>query len=377
MEPADLTLERFDDDPHHLLAGLRAAGPIAWLPSIEGWLVTGRDLAVAVMRDADAFTVDDPRFSTAQVVGTSMLSLDGPEHARHRSPFVDALRPSEVVSTHADRIESEAFQLVRSIRTLHAADLRATLAGPLAVQVAAAVLGLGTIDADELLTLYRSIVAAVDDVSSGLPIPVEGSAAFARLATAVRSAAADDSTLIGAIAASLPIEEVVSNSAVFLFGGIETSEGMTANVLHHLLSNPEQWQLLLDDPTLVENAVEESLRLEPAASRVDRYATADVTVAGECVAAGDLVVVSLSAANRDPAAFSDPDRYDVRRANARQHLAFATGPHACIGAQLARLETRATVRAVRELLPGVRLAHVRPPRGVIFWKPPAVQAEWD
>jgi len=169
----------------------------------------------------------------------------------------------------------------------------------------------------------------------------------------------------------------VSNSAVFLFGGIETSEGMTANTLHHLLANPDQWSLVLDDPALIDNAVEESLRLEPAASRVDRYATADIMVAGQRIGAGDLVVVSLSGANRDPDVFERADRFDVRRHNARQHVAFAAGPHACIGAQLARLQTRAVVRVVAELLPGVRLESSDTPRGVIFRKPPAVHVVWD
>ena len=377
MEPADLTLEVLDVDPHGAIAELRAARPVTWVPALDGWLVTGRDLAVTVMRDADTFTVDDPRFSTGQVVGPSMLSLDGAEHARHRSPFVDALRPSEVAAAYGARIEAASFELVRSIQQLGSADLRAAVAGPLAVGVAAEVLGLDTIDRHALLSLYRSIVAAVDDVSRGLAIPADGAKAFEQLSHAIRQASSHPSTLIAAAAATLAADEVVSNSAVFLFGGIETSEGMTANTLHHLLANPDQWSLVLDDPALIDNAVEESLRLEPAASRVDRYATADIVVAGQRIGAGDLVVVSLSGANRDPAVFERADRFDVRRHNARQHVAFAAGPHACIGAQLARLQTRAVVRAVAELLPGVRLESSDTPRGVIFRKPPAVHVVWD
>src|SRR5947208_4337819 len=86
--PADrVTLADLEGDPHRVLARLRAAAPAAWVPVLGTWLVTGYDLAVAVLRDARTFTVDDPRFSTAQVVGPSMLSLDGAPHARHRGPF--------------------------------------------------------------------------------------------------------------------------------------------------------------------------------------------------------------------------------------------------------------------------------------------------
>ena len=95
-----------------MLARLRAAEPVSWLPSLEGWLVTRHDLVLAAMRDAQAFTVDDPRFSTAQVVGPSMLSLDGVEHDRHRAPFVGPFRAGEVAGRFAQTTEDEANRLI-------------------------------------------------------------------------------------------------------------------------------------------------------------------------------------------------------------------------------------------------------------------------
>src|SRR5262249_24097529 len=93
---AAVTLEQLGHDPHPVLARPRADEPVSWLPALRGWLVTRHDLAMAVMRDATTFTVDDPRFSTAQVVGPSMLSLDGEDHARHRVPFAAPFRPTAV-----------------------------------------------------------------------------------------------------------------------------------------------------------------------------------------------------------------------------------------------------------------------------------------
>ena len=116
-----------------------------------------------------------------------------------------------------------------------------------------------------------------------------------------------------------------------MFGGIETGEGMTTNLFWHLLTNPDQLAALRADRALGANAVEELLRLEPAAARVDRYATIDTELDGTAIPRGDLVIVSITAANRDPAAFPDPDAFDITRANARTHLAFAHGPHACVG----------------------------------------------
>src|SRR5271165_2500343 len=101
--PADLVmLADLEADPHPALARLRAAAPVSWVPALGAWLVTGYDPAVEVLRDAGTFTVDDPRFSTAKVVGPSMLSLDGARHARHRAPFTRPFRADEI---HA-RLES-------------------------------------------------------------------------------------------------------------------------------------------------------------------------------------------------------------------------------------------------------------------------------
>jgi cytochrome P450 len=120
------------------------------------------------------------------------------------------------------------------------------------------------------------------------------------------------------------------------------------------------------------------LRLEPAAGRVDRYATRTVDLGGATIAAGDLVIVSLTAANRDPAAFPDPDRFDPGRPEARTHLAFAQGPHACIGLHLARLETRLALEAALDGWPDLRLATgATPPSGVIFRKPRSLPVTWQ
>jgi cytochrome P450 len=129
------------------------------------------------------------------------------------------------------------------------------------------------------------------------------------------------------------------------------------------------------DRTLIPAAVEESLRLEPAAAVVDRYATRDVELGGASIRAGDLVTASITGANRDPAVFADPDRFDLARANVRQQLAFARGPHVCIGLDLARLEAATALDALLDL-PGLRLTGDTAPRGLVFRKPPAVYMTW-
>ena len=375
---AALTLDRLDSDPYEALARLREREPVSWVPVLDGWLVTRRDLCIEVMRDADRFTVDDPRFSTAQVVGPSMLSLDGDEHRRHRDPFAWGLRKPEVMERYTDAVEREARRLVEALAPDGRAEIRRDLAGPLAVNVVAGALGLQDAEPGVVLGWYDEIVAAVDRVSVGGEIGPDARQAMGALARHVGATIERGDGVLPGATATLAQAEVVSNAAVMMFGGIETSEGMTTSLFWHLLSDPQGWAAVMADPSLAANAVEESLRLEPAAGRVDRYATADVGLGGAEIRRGDLVIVSLTAANRDPATFPDPDTFDIARPNARAHLAFAQGPHACVGLHLARLETRSALTAVLGGWPGLAIEpDSTPPSGVIFRKPRSLRVRWD
>ena len=127
----------------------------------------------------------------------------------------------------------------------------------------------------------------------------------------------------------------------------------------------------------IDAAVEESLRLEPAAANVDRYATVDVDFFDASIRAGDYVIVSLAGANRDPDVFDEPDRFRLDRPNVRQHTAFALGPHACLGIHIARAQTAAAIAALLELNEvTLNPQRSQPPRGLVFRKPPAVTATW-
>ena len=144
-----------------------------------------------------------------------------------------------------------------------------------------------------------------------------------------------------------------------------------------LSTHREQLALARRDPAMLEAALEESLRLEPAAAVIDRYATADTELGGASIARGDLVRLSLAGANRDPTVFPDPDAFALARRN-RRHLAFAQGPHVCVGVHLARLEARTALSQLLSRLPGLRLDPERPAeiRGLVFRKPPRLDALW-
>jgi cytochrome P450 len=365
----DVRIEDLTGDPHPHLARVR---PVAWVPALGGFLVTGRAAALEVLRDAETFTVDDPRFSTAQVVGPSMLSLDGPEHERHRSAFAGVVRPRDVTDRFAPFVTAAVGRRLDALDQRGHADLRTELAAPVAASVVAQTLGLdGGDDAAvaRLVGWYRAIVASVSAISAGSPPTPAGVDSMGELGEHLRGHLPHGG--------GLATDAMVSNAAVVMFGGIETTEGMILNALWYLLTVPGLLDEVRQHPDLVAAAVEESLRLEPAASRVDRFATRRTTVAGTEIEAGSLVVVSLAGANRDPEVFPDPDRFDLHRPNGRRHLAFAAGPHLCLGMDLARLEAQTAVAGVLRRLPDLRLDDDAPsPSGLVFRKPERLPVHW-
>jgi cytochrome P450 len=349
-----ITLAELEADPHPLLARLRRTEPVAWIEPLGAWLVTRRDLALKVMRDPESFTVDDPRFSTGQVVGRSMLTTDGDEHARERAPFARPFRLEAVRERFTSVVADEVERLIDALEPAGRGELRRGVAGQLAAHTMMVALGLEDVGARQMLRWYEAIVDATSGLSAGRPVPEAG----ARAVEELRSRGAGP------------------NEAVLLFGGIETTEGMICNALLHLLSHDDQLELVRGDRALLGNAIEESLRLEPAAASIDRYATRKVELGGVTIADGDLVTVSLAGANRDPQTFADPDRFDVRRENAGRHLAFAAGPHVCLGMHLARLEAHTAISRLLDRLPNLRLEHPVAPRGLVFRKPPELPARW-
>ena len=263
------------------------------------------------------------------------------------------------------------------------AELRREFAGPLAVAVVTEALGLRDVDVNTVLSWYAAIVAAVSEVTAG-QAGHRGGRRCVRPAAGRRGAhsrqyrPAIAAKGRRASAGGLSQDEVASNAAVLMFGGIDTTEGMILNAVRHLLSDPETLALVRERRGFL---AEHDRGVDPVgAGRRDRRPIRHprCRVGGAQIQRGDLVSISIAGANRDPAVFSDPDRFDIRRANARLNLAFALGPHFCLGAQLARTETTIAVGRLLDRLPGLRLDSDYPnaPRGLVFRKPPTLQVRW-
>lgn len=375
-----ITVEQLTKAPYDALARLREHEPVSWVPALNAWWVTRRDLALEAMTDADTFTVDDDRFTTARILGTSMLNLDGPQHERHRSAFTAPFRPKFVREELEERITAHANSLMAT--TLAGpSELRTGVAGPLAVETILDVLGLRDISVDDVLGWYGAFGQAITALAIGDEISDEVHGTLARLYGYVGDAMdSDDAGLITRLVDDevLTPDEIPAAVAVVMFGAIETSEAMTANAFWHLLTNPEILERVRADRSLLPQVINESLRLEPAAAWVDRYTTNDVDLGGVTIPKGELVTINLLASNRDPDVFEDPDVFDIDRPNHAQHVTWAVGPHACLGLHVAKAETATAITALLDVedAQGRRFEldaeQSRPPTGLIFRKPDSV-----
>jgi cytochrome P450 len=163
---------------------------------------------------------------------------------------------------------------------------------------------------------------------------------------------------------TLSDRELTANASLLIGAGFETTVNLIGNGIVALLQHPEQLARLRDDPDLWPAAVEEILRLDSPVQMTARTAGCDVEIAGNHIAAGDMVALFLGSANHDPHVFNDPNDFDITRTNARNHLAFASGVHACLGAALARIEAATALRALFETFPDLRLTAPSQRRGL-------------
>lgn len=363
--------------PFDLYATMRREEPVHWAPEAESWVLTK-------YRDVQAISQFDVRVSSDRLrrllspVGgeagfeslhdhlrTWVTFLDPPDHTRMRDTAKRNLAPAEV-SRMEGRISVIVDNLLTQMETRHEPDLIRDLAFPLPAMVVCEVLGVPTDDLVRLQDWSNRAMRFMENVSPNVAlVAADANAAIMEMTVFLEPLvqARRESPREDLISALVPLVDSGKLSSAALYGwclllliaGHETTTGLIGNAVTTLLQYPEAMTALREDPSKVERAIEEVLRFESPVDRQTRLALEDLVVGGRTIAAGDRMYLMLAAANRDPEAFPDPDRFDINRSPNR-HLGFGYGIHFCLGAALARLEARTAILAILDRYPHLALA---------------------
>ncbi|MBB4855330.1 cytochrome P450 [Mycobacteroides chelonae] len=296
----------------------------------------------------------------------AMLAVDPPEHTRFRKLVSTAFTP-RAVSRLEDRVREVTAELLDNLERNEHADLLGDYASQLPVAIIAEMLGVPRADAPFLLE-WGNHGAALLDIGMPWPAYRDATKALSEIdyyfdahLVRLRRELAADPTVDGILASivrdgDLNDRELKATMALLLGAGFETTVNLIGNGIVALLRHPEQLAYLRENPEGWPNAVEEALRYDSPVQVTGRVATETVEFEGHTLPAGSMAVLLLGGANRDPAVFDQPDVFDVTRPNARDHVAFGSGIHVCLGASLARMEGVVALQSLFERFPEITLA---------------------
>jgi cytochrome P450 len=341
------------------------------------------DTVAQVLRDNEAFSSSAYSGMMGQVMGRSILEMDEPEHHAYRSLIQQAFTRKAMDQWELEIVRPVVDRFIDGFVERGHADLVRELAFPFPVMVIAGMLGLPERD---LPLFHRRAVELINvgvDFDRAIRASQQLRDYFAGILDERRRAPAHDVISVLAHAEldghTLTDDEIFAFLRLLLPAGAETTYRSSSNLLFGLLSRPEQLDALRRDRALMVPAIEEGLRWEPPLTGIVRLCVRDTEVGGVTIPAGSIVQVNVAAANHDPARYTDADAFDIFRP-AQQHMAFAYGPHMCLGMHLARMETTVAVSALLDRLPNLRLdptaddVHIT---GLVFRAPRALPVVFD
>jgi cytochrome P450 len=363
-------------DPYSAHARLRAQRPVARVIMPGGtpaWLVTGYAEARAALTDPRLLKLPrgwrpEPN-SILAAIELHMLNSDPPDHERLRK-LVNKAFTARRVEQLRPRITAIAAELLDDMSTRDEVDLLTSFAFPLPITVICELLGVPVADRDEFRAWSATIVSNTISPDVFQAHATAMTSYFRKMLAARRRAPADD--LLSALVAArddedrLTEDELLSMAFLLLVAGHETTVNLIGSGMLALLLNPGELDRLRADPSLLGTAVEELLRyVNPVNNATFRFAGEPLEIGGQQISPDEVVLVSLSGANRDPSRYADPDRLDLSRDSAG-HLAFGHGIHYCLGAPLARLEAEIAFGGLLERFGSMTLAV---PADSLRWRP--------
>jgi hypothetical protein len=380
-------------NPFPEFARLRAEDPVHWSPVMKAWIVTRyADVKQVALNNrqisADRLTPffkANPEYqrgsieSLVRYLNHWMVFRDPPDHTRLRRLFTKAFTPTAVANLRPN-IEDIVAHLIDTMlakaRRGEAVDYVADFAYPLPASVIMDLLGVPRADLDRVKLWSDDIALFIGtaQVAGNKYLRAEAGAkamsGYFRTLVEARTAQPTADMISQLVLArddrdALTTDEIIGTAILLLFAGHETTTNLLGNTMRQLFTHRDQWDALCADPTLIPNAVEEVLRLDTSVVAWRRVTTEPVTIGGVSVPQGAKLMLLLAAAGHDPRHYVEPDRLDIRRANARDHIAFGKGIHFCLGAALARLEGQIAIGStVADLFASGRLRSTGTDSGV-------------
>jgi cytochrome P450 len=372
--------DEFLADPYAVMASLPLAEtPVFYAPSIDYYVVTRYADIEAVFLDPDTYSAGaaqlplvklEPEATEILLAGghrpqPSMVSLDPPAHTRLRRPAARAFTPRRVAEMEP-RVRATVNELLDAVDPAAPFDLVETLTFPLPATIVFSFMGVPEADYAQLkdwcghrATLAWGRPPAAEQVEHATSMAAYRAYLRELVARKADDRADDFASALLAIhdedPEALSEEEIASILFSLSFAGHETTNYLIGNLVRRLLEDPARWDEVVADPALIPGAVEETLRYDTSVPAWRRIAKRTVTLGGVEIPEGSKLFLWLAASGRDASVFPEPDVFDLRRANARRHLAFGKGIHFCIGSALGKLEAQLALAELARRFPRLRL----------------------
>jgi cytochrome P450 len=376
-------------DPHPALRRARREKPVFYSHGLGTWVITRYSDVVAILRDPARFSSaaaitnrpGPPPPEILEVLAAGIpyepnsVDLDPPRHTKFRALINHAFTPRRIHGMEP-AITALAHAAIDGFPQTGVVDLVAAFAYPLPTRVITDLLGVPPSDhaafkrwSDEWLILLGQL-GDMDRLRQAAAAVVEFQRYIAAMIAIRRTQRHDD--LVGDVVAAVQdMKDPPSGNALVgllmtvLFAGHETTTSLITNTVKLLMQHPDALAQVRGDLRLIPAAITEALRFDPPVPGMYRTTTEEVRIGDVVLPAGEHLQLSFASANRDPARFAEPERFDLHRPDKGNHLAFGTGIHACVGAALAQLEARIAVQALLERLPNLRLVADEPIEPVV------------
>ena len=373
----------FHADPYPALARMRAEAPICFVPELGATLITRRADVWREEKRIDVFSSDQPEGLMTRLMGQNLMRKDGADHAAERRALFPALSPRAVRDHWAPQFRAAAEALLGDLTPRGAADLVRDYAMPLSGAALVAITGLAPLSPERMDAVSQAMIDGCANYAGRPEVEARCHAATAEIDAAIDAmvprlrAEPDGSVLAVLLAAGMAMESVRANVKLVISGGQNEPRDMIAGAAWAVLAHPAERARLDRNEADWGKVFEEYGRwMAPIGMSPRRVARRD-TVAGVTFAPEDRVFLMFGSANRDEAAFADPDRFDLGR-DTGPALTFGAGPHFCAGAAAARLlVAEVALPLLFSRLPGLRLAGPAPFAGWAFRGPLSVPVAWD